>query len=80
VEKTPYEPGEAVSLASAEAWSRLEMVRRDFMDRRRFTLTRFPEQKTCNDIYSTSLAWFAPGRSKADVQLTSICPATEKVS
>ncbi|GAA5952853.1 hypothetical protein JCM3765_002986 [Sporobolomyces pararoseus] len=59
VEKTPYEPGEAVSLASAEAWSRLET-------------------KTCNDIYSTSLAWFAPGRSKADVQLTSICPATEK--
>ncbi|GAA5977140.1 hypothetical protein JCM5350_003232 [Sporobolomyces pararoseus] len=59
VEKTPYESGEAVSLASAEAWSRLEM-------------------KTCNDIYSTSLAWFAPGRSNADVQLTSICPATEK--
>ncbi|GAA5854071.1 hypothetical protein JCM8547_008214 [Rhodosporidiobolus lusitaniae] len=33
---------------------------------------------TCNDIYSTSLAWFAPGRSTADVQLSSICPATEK--
>ena len=26
VEKTPYESGEAVSLASAEAWSRLELV------------------------------------------------------
>ncbi|GAA5833787.1 hypothetical protein JCM5353_003316 [Sporobolomyces roseus] len=59
IEKTPYSPGEAVSLASVEAWSRLEM-------------------KTCNDIYSTSLAWFAPGRSNADVQLTAICPATEK--
>ncbi|GAA5911900.1 hypothetical protein JCM5296_006639 [Sporobolomyces johnsonii] len=33
---------------------------------------------TCNDIYSTSLAWFAPGRSNADIQLSSICPATEK--
>ncbi|GAA5871289.1 hypothetical protein JCM16303_000706 [Sporobolomyces ruberrimus] len=59
IEKTPYEPGEALTLTSPEAWSRLEM-------------------KTCNDIYSTSLAWFAPGRSIADVQLTSICPATEK--
>ncbi|BGP16946.1 hypothetical protein JCM10213_007391 [Rhodosporidiobolus nylandii] len=36
------------------------------------------ETVTCNDIYSTSLAWFAPGRSTADVQLSSICPATEK--
>ncbi|GJN91129.1 hypothetical protein Rhopal_004147-T1 [Rhodotorula paludigena] len=33
---------------------------------------------TANDIYSTSLAWFAPGRANADVQLSSICPATEK--
>ncbi|GAA5896334.1 hypothetical protein JCM6882_000987 [Rhodosporidiobolus microsporus] len=33
---------------------------------------------TCNDIYSTSLAWFAPGRATPDVQLSSICPATEK--
>lgn len=37
-------------------------------------------QVTANDIYSTSLAWFAPGRSTADVQISSICPATEKVS
>ncbi|GAA5832611.1 hypothetical protein JCM3766R1_004264 [Sporobolomyces carnicolor] len=59
IEKTPYEPGEAVALTSPDAWSRLQM-------------------KTCNDIYATSLAWFAPGRSTADVQLTSICPATEK--
>ncbi|GAA5934726.1 uncharacterized protein JCM15063_003052 [Sporobolomyces koalae] len=59
IEKTPYLPGEAVSLASTDAWSRLET-------------------KTCNDIYATSLAWFAPGREHADVQLTSICPATEK--
>ncbi|GAA5910478.1 uncharacterized protein JCM6883_003021 [Sporobolomyces salmoneus] len=59
IEKTPYEPGEAVALTSPEAWSRLQM-------------------KTSNDIYSTSLAWFAPGRSTADVQITSICPATEK--
>lgn len=36
-------------------------------------------QVTANDIYSTSLAWFAPGRANADVQLSSICPATEKV-
>ncbi|BGP56018.1 hypothetical protein JCM8202_005162 [Rhodotorula sphaerocarpa] len=33
---------------------------------------------TANDIYSTSLAWFVPGRSTADVQVSSICPATEK--
>jgi hypothetical protein len=37
-------------------------------------------QVTANDIYSTSLAWFAAGRSTADVQISSICPATEKVS
>ncbi|BGO92097.1 hypothetical protein NBRC10512_000828 [Rhodotorula toruloides] len=33
---------------------------------------------TSNDIYSTSLGWFAPGRATADVQISSICPATEK--
>ncbi|GAA5873385.1 hypothetical protein JCM3774_000769 [Rhodotorula dairenensis] len=36
------------------------------------------ETVTANDIYSTSLAWFAAGRSVADVQISSICPATEK--
>ncbi|GAA5967111.1 hypothetical protein JCM8115_000926 [Rhodotorula mucilaginosa] len=36
------------------------------------------ETVTANDIYSTSLAWFAAGRSTADVQISSICPATEK--
>ncbi|GAA6059489.1 hypothetical protein JCM10212_002232 [Sporobolomyces blumeae] len=59
VEKTPYLPGEAVSLAARQAWSRLETV-------------------TANDIYSTSLGWFAPGRSHADVQISTICPATDK--
>ncbi|BGP25295.1 scavenger mRNA-decapping enzyme DcpS [Rhodotorula toruloides] len=59
LEKTPYAPDEAPSLATPGAWSKLETV-------------------TCNDIYSTSLAWFAPGRATADVQISSICPATEK--
>ncbi|BGP40792.1 hypothetical protein JCM10449v2_004757 [Rhodotorula kratochvilovae] len=59
VEKTPFAPGEAPSLAAQEVWSKLQTV-------------------TTNDIYSTSLAWFASGRSTADVQLSSICPATEK--
>lgn len=27
IEKTPYEPGEAVALTSPDAWSRLQMVR-----------------------------------------------------
>ncbi|GAA6048423.1 hypothetical protein JCM3770_003751 [Rhodotorula araucariae] len=59
VEKTPFAPGEAPSLAVRDVWSKLQTV-------------------TTNDIYSTSLAWFAPGRLTADVQLSSICPATEK--
>ncbi|KAM0748509.1 scavenger mRNA decapping enzyme [Meredithblackwellia eburnea MCA 4105] len=34
---------------------------------------------TANDIYSTSLGWFSNvGERAADVQLSSICPATEK--
>ncbi|GAA5971218.1 hypothetical protein JCM11641_004191 [Rhodosporidiobolus odoratus] len=33
---------------------------------------------TTNDIYGTFLARFAGGRTAADVQLSSICPATEK--
>ncbi|POY75607.1 hypothetical protein BMF94_1229 [Rhodotorula taiwanensis] len=36
------------------------------------------ETVTANDIYSTSLAWFAAGRSAPDVQISSICPATDK--
>ncbi|GAA6003012.1 hypothetical protein JCM10207_001944 [Rhodosporidiobolus poonsookiae] len=59
VEKTPFSPNEAPSLATASVWSSVKTV-------------------TCNDIYSTSLAWFAPGREIADIQLSSICPATEK--
>ncbi|GAA5826532.1 hypothetical protein JCM11251_002413 [Rhodosporidiobolus azoricus] len=59
LEKTPFAPGEAETLASRDVWSKLDTV-------------------TCNDIYSTSLAWFAEGRSTADVQLSAICPATEK--
>ncbi|GAA5844423.1 hypothetical protein JCM9279_006296 [Rhodotorula babjevae] len=59
VEKTPFAPGEAPSLAARDVWQQLQTV-------------------TTNDIYSTSLAWFAPGRSTADVQLSSICPATDK--
>ncbi|GAA5923894.1 hypothetical protein JCM3775_005541 [Rhodotorula graminis] len=59
VEKTPFAPGEASSLAARDVWQQLQTV-------------------TTNDVYSTSLAWFAPGRSTADVQLSSICPATDK--
>lgn len=37
------------------------------------------EMVTSNDIYSTILAWYAPGGKRgADLQFTSICPATEK--
>lgn len=33
-----------------------------------------------NDIYSTILGWYAPtARQSADVQISGICPATEKV-
>ncbi|KAL8292336.1 hypothetical protein RQP46_001802 [Phenoliferia psychrophenolica] len=36
------------------------------------------ETVTSNDIYATILAWNAPGKETPDVQLSSICPATEK--
>lgn len=36
-------------------------------------------QVTANDIYATILGWLAPSaRTSADIQLSSICPATEK--
>ncbi|KAI5477564.1 scavenger mRNA-decapping enzyme DcpS [Pseudohyphozyma bogoriensis] len=36
------------------------------------------ETKTTNDIYGTFLGWYAPGKKSADIQLSSICPATDK--
>ncbi|CEQ42269.1 SPOSA6832_04088 [Sporobolomyces salmonicolor] len=67
VEKTPYAPdtrfGGGLESSGHGEWSILQLGRNGV---------------TCNDIYSTSLAWFAPGRSNADIQLSSICPATEK--
>lgn len=79
VEKTPFGPGEASSLAAADVWSKAQTVR-PFPTVQGVSLMpcQLP-QVTANDIYSTSLAWFAPGRANADVQLSSICPATEKV-
>lgn len=52
---------------------------RTYWRREQKQLTRCEGQVTANDIYSTSLAWFAAGRSAPDVQISSICPATDKV-
>lgn len=80
-EKTPCDPKDLPLLASVGAWERLEMVRGCLPVHRVCTDSCGCGQGTTNDSYSTILGWLSAGhRTTADMQVSSICPATEKVS